>query len=122
MVKDDKVLLVKGNKQRDFWEVPGGRIDGTESIEETLKRELKEEIANVRNIKIGNILAAYRVQHDIADDISLILIFYEVTADFDGEPQLSEEHEEWKWATKEEALKLVHNSCKDAIKQAFTQN
>lgn len=29
IVKDGKALILKGGEGRDFWEVPGGRIDGS---------------------------------------------------------------------------------------------
>jgi 8-oxo-dGTP pyrophosphatase MutT (NUDIX family) len=119
IVNDDKVLIVKGTAERDFWEVPGGRIDGDETIEQALHRELREELPNIKSIVLHKILDAYRVPKDIDGDTSLVLVFYKVSADFDGEPQVSEEHSESKWASKSEALDLVHESCKTAIRMAF---
>jgi len=43
VVKNKKVLLVKGKNLDDLW-TPGGGIDGCESDEQCLKRELKEEL------------------------------------------------------------------------------
>ena len=48
-----------------------------------------------------------------------MLIFYVVKADFDGDLQISEEHSDWKWATKEEALATAHENCHEAITRAF---
>lgn len=120
IIKDNKVLIMKtpiGTEQ--FWEMPGGRMDGNETVQETLTRELKEEVPNIQNIKIGGILGAYRVPHDIWPNTGLFLVFYSVRADFDGDPQISEEHSEWEWATKEEALATVHKNCHEAIHNAF---
>jgi len=44
IIKDDKILLVKGHKRfKEYW-IPGGRQEKGESDIETLSRELKEEI------------------------------------------------------------------------------
>lgn len=43
-IKDNKLLLLKGKGYEYFW-TPGGKIDGEESDEECLRRELKEEIS-----------------------------------------------------------------------------
>lgn len=119
VVKDGKVLILKGGEGRDFWEVPGGRIDGDESLHQTLTRELLEEVPNIKNIQIGQVLDAFRVHRDIKGEVSLTLIFFEVRADFEGDPEISEEHIAWKWADREEALSLVQESCKNAVKRVF---
>lgn len=122
IVKDNKVLILRANaakERRDIWEMPGGRINDNETIEQTLKRELKEEVPNIKNIKMHDLLDVYRLPWDIGNDVSLMLIFYSVTADFDGNPQISDEHVDWKWVTKEEALKLVADNCKSSITKVF---
>lgn len=118
VIKDGKVLILKKGAGRDFWEVPGGRIDDDESLHETLTRELKEEVPNIQNIEVEEVLDACRVHKDIEGGVSLTLIFFKVQADFNGDPQLSEEHEEWRWAAMDEALELVGEGNK-AIKRAF---
>lgn len=117
IVKDDKVLIVKNTK--GLWEVPGGRIDKNESIEEALHRELREELPNIKAIVLDRIVDARRLHKDIKPDVSLVLVFYKVGADFDGEPKLSHEHTDYKWATMEEALDLVYDTCKVAIRNVF---
>ena len=42
-IKEDKILLVKGKKYKELWTV-GGKVDGNETDEECLRREIKEEI------------------------------------------------------------------------------
>ena len=117
IMRDDKVLIVKNAK--GFWEVPGGRMDGDETIEQTLERELKEELPNVAQIKVHGIVGAVRVHKDIKENVSLVLIFYRVSADFDGQPTLSHEHTEYKWATKEQAKQLVYDKYVESIENAF---
>ncbi|MCA9332847.1 NUDIX domain-containing protein [Candidatus Saccharibacteria bacterium] len=117
IVKDNKVLIVKNTK--GFWEVPGGRIDANESIEEALHRELREELPNIKAIVLDRVLDARRLHKDIKEDVSLVLVFYKVDADFDGEPALSHEHQDHMWATKKDALELVYDTCKVAIENVF---
>ena len=119
IVNDNKVLLLKRYDNSKFWDVPGGRIDENESIDQTLVRELKEEVKNAENINIIEILSTWRLHKDILPDISLVLIFFKVGADFGTAPELSEEHVDWKLATKSEALKLAEPSAREAIKKAF---
>ena len=38
---ENQILLLKN---KDYWDIPGGRIDQSEDIETTLLRELNEEI------------------------------------------------------------------------------
>ena len=114
---DDKVLVLKNTK--GFWEVPGGRIDSDETIEQALMRELKEELPNISSIKIDRILASSRLQKDIKPNVSLVLVFYLVSAKFDGDPKLSHEHIDFLWADKDEALSMVYESCVEAIEQAY---
>jgi 8-oxo-dGTP diphosphatase len=120
--RDDKVLIVHNTHgyKDGFWEVPGGRMDGNETIEETLSRELHEELSNITTIETHEILFATRVHKDIKDNVSLVLIFYKVTADFEGgEPTLSEEHDEYRWATKDKAKEVIFDKYKEAIEAAF---
>ncbi len=121
VIQDNKVLLVKANKKiegRDHWEVPGGRIDDDETIEQALSRELFEEVG-ATNVRARGALSAWRIPRDIEEDTSLVLIFFKATADFNGEPKISEEHTEYKWATLEEATELAFPAVAEAIKAAF---
>ncbi len=123
IVKDGKVLILRANKaigRRDIWEMPGGRIDGDETIEQALRRELKEELPNIKNIKIYEILHAHRLPWDIDGDKSLVLIFYRVRADFDGEPKFSDEHVDIRWVDIDTALQLTQEHTHPAITKAIS--
>jgi 8-oxo-dGTP diphosphatase len=102
IVVDDKVLLLKRENRWSgvFWEMPGGRIEGGDGIEETLQRELREEIPSIGRIEIGELLHAARVP-DRADDIGLLLLFYLVRAEV-PEVVLSDEHIGYTWVGAED--------------------
>ncbi len=122
IVREGKVLVLRANKaqgRRDMWEMPGGRINAGETIEEALVRELKEELPNIKNIEPGELLYAHRLPWDIDGDKSLVLIFYRVNADFEGEPQFSNEHVAVQWAGKDLALQLTEQHIHPAIHKAF---
>lgn len=101
---EDRLLIVK-HRTKGFWDVPGGRIDDDETIEETLRREIGEELPTASDVEIGDILHARRMPGVTFDDgTGLILIMYRVTAKFpEGEIAVSDEHSEARWATLEEA-------------------
>ncbi|MDO8626752.1 MAG: nucleotide exchange factor GrpE [Candidatus Magasanikbacteria bacterium] len=46
-----KILLVRGPKFGDFWTIPGGKVDLGETVEQALRREIKEEIS----VEIGKV-------------------------------------------------------------------
>lgn len=118
----DKVLLLKNAKrEHDPWEFPGGRMDADETIEQTLQRELSEELPNIKDIRIGHILGAKRIHRDIKPSVSLVLLFYKVKADIDGDVQLSDEHTEYKWATVDELLDLAGKDTENLSRLALTQ-
>lgn len=107
VVQDEKILLVKHAK-KGFWDIPGGRIDDGESIEETLRREINEELPSATLKKIGKIVCALRLPDFTFDDGSgLVLLTYGVDLEFpDGLIAVSDEHSEAKWASFEEALSI----------------
>ncbi len=123
IVQNSKVLLVRSNPNHensgDRWEMPGGRMDNNESIEQTLRRELSEELLNIADIKIDKLLGVHRVHKDVSGEISLVLIYYKVTAKFDSEPKLSIEHTEYKWADKTSILQLVPDASQVSILKAL---
>ena len=54
LCRDNKVLFLKTSK-RGIYELPGGRIDFGENVEQTFKREIGEELG-FKKIKMGNLI------------------------------------------------------------------
>lgn len=118
IVQDGKVLLVKGEKEgRNFWDAPGGRIDDDETIQETLVRELNEELPGIQNVEIHELLSAFRVPGLPLGDKGLVLLFYHVTAVFPDEIRISEEHDYFEWVPIDELQTKAARGIAEAAKR-----
>lgn len=97
IIKDGKILLGHRHYTPDKWKTisvwtcPGGRCDEGESIETTLRREVKEEIA-VTDLQILEYLGEFPG----AQEPDVVPVFI---CDISEEPQNLEPHKfsEWKW-------------------------
>jgi len=119
IVSDSKALILKSSDD-DRWDLPGGRINDSEAVEEALSRELREELPSIGNFKIGNLLNVFRLDHDLTSGNGLVLIYFKVTADkFDI--QLSDEHSDFAWVDGEEIdTYKLEDGFKDAVKLALS--
>jgi len=79
-------------------DIPGGRLEFGEDVEAGLKREIREEI----NLTV-NIEKPSRVWSLLKDDLHLVGITFLATY-FEGSVNLSDEHNSYRWVTKEEIL------------------
>ncbi len=111
-----KILLLKVNKEKlkaftgePYRDIPGGRIQKGSTIEETLKREVEEEIgiSEIKNIRpFSMVLSKIRIpQGD--DSVGLILGAYTCEIPENSEIKLSEEHVKAKWFPSDEVSKLL---------------
>jgi 8-oxo-dGTP diphosphatase len=79
-------------------DIPGGRLEFGEDIEEGLKREIREEIGLIISIEKPS-----RVWSLLKDDLHLVGITFLATY-VEGSINLSNEHNSYRWVTKEEIL------------------
>ncbi len=107
---DNKFLLLKKSlkesKLQYYWDVPGGRIEGEERIEEALKRELEEEIGYQGAFEIVKLLDVYKLPFTIENQHGLLLVFYKITAAVSS-VTLSNEHESYSWFSRDELKMLI---------------
>jgi 8-oxo-dGTP pyrophosphatase MutT (NUDIX family) len=113
----DKVLMVQKANERAFWEGPGGRIDGDETVLATLERELREELPGIQNIQVHELLHADRVPGMALGEKGLFLVWYRVEADFPEGIRLSDEHQNFDWFTKEQAREVASFGVMEAIEK-----
>ncbi len=85
------------------WDIPGGRIDAGSTLEENLKREVREE-TGLEITKISQLLAAQDIIKPEKQKHTVRLTYL---GEADGEVKLSDEHKDFKWLTIEEMKKLV---------------
>lgn len=91
------------------WELPGGKIEKGEFFDEALIREVKEETG--LDVKVGDFCEA--VQDDYPHKRTVQLIMY--SKDITGEVKISDEHDDWMWASLDEIKALDITSSLEKI-------
>lgn len=111
-----KVLNRKGDilfiYRNDKWDLPKGKVEGKESIEETSLREVEEE-TNVTGLKIVKPLdTTYHIFKRNGRHKIKITYWFEMTSDYNGilEPQIDEGITKVKWLNSQQILDALENS------------
>ncbi|MCB9802985.1 NUDIX hydrolase [Candidatus Nomurabacteria bacterium] len=113
--KDNKVLLVKDLK--NVWELPGGRIEHGENPEETLKREIEEELG-WKNIQIEKILDSWSFTSQVQNSQYHFVILTYLCSTQEDEVKENEEYTEYKWTPLSEMDSL---EMKDGYKKTIKE-
>ena len=100
--QENKIFLMKSHKWSNKYVIPGGHIELGETMEEALKREIKEETGlEITNLKVKIVGTAY------LKDLDQELFFHFVTADYlKGTLTQNPEDGELVWLTPEDIDKL----------------
>lgn len=94
-IEDRRILSTK-SFGKDKYYLPGGKREGNETDQQTLVREIKEELNVVINPQSINFFGTFRAQaHGHAPNILVQMTCYK--ADYSGTLQASSEIEEVKW-------------------------
>lgn len=117
---ENKVLLVKN--PRKGWEYPGGEIENGETIIDGLKREIKEESGI--DADVVNVVGIYSNTKKKQGFNGVKVIPTIVTIDFicryvSGKLATSDESEDVRWFSKEEAEKLINPRQQYRFKNAL---
>jgi len=102
----EKYLVVKRSETESLnpgaWEFPGGHLEVGQTIEETLKRELKEELAfnDSFEAKLVNYKDDIRLEDGIRSH-NLELFFLIPVDSKNLKIELSSEHSSFEWVTKD---------------------
>jgi 8-oxo-dGTP diphosphatase len=110
-----EILLLKVNpkalkrKTDPYWDLPGGRVLKGSSIEETLVREVEEEIgvSEVSDIKeVATVISNIRIPVDNGD-VGLILSIYSCKIPKGSQIKISTEHTGYEWFPREKAAEFL---------------
>ena len=117
LVHNSKLLLVQRSQNDTVgagtWETVGGNLAFGESFEKALQREFLEEVGLAVHVK--ELLYASTFLTSSTRQIVLLAYLCETAC---TDVTLSSEHEQYVWATKEQALQLLPN----AIIEDFNQH
>jgi len=107
--KENKILFIKRN---GFWDLPKGKTEKGESIEETSLREVEEE-TGVKGIEITRFLMkTYHVYKSHGKFKLKLTYWFEMKTDFEGElfPQEEESITKVKWKSTFKTVKALRNT------------
>ena len=114
IINDKKALILKEldikGSGAEIYDLPGGRIEGEETIEETLKRELKEELG-ITNYSLGSLINACKHPYYKVNEVGLLLLFFKIYVK-NFKLRLSSEHRSYQWISKKDLEKIIKNKGK----------
>jgi 8-oxo-dGTP diphosphatase len=114
IIKDDRDrLLVVQDTTDGLWEVPGGGLDNGETIEQTAKREIQEELG-VELVKFNDKPVAMTLGHHPNNYMTLMLYYWGTLSGYDF---ALENKFESHFATKDEFVGLKMMTDESPIKQ-----
>ena len=111
VVRGDKVVLLRND--RDEWELPGGKLELSESPERCLAREIAEELK--LEVEPERIVGSW--VYTIAPDVHVLVLTYGCSESSPDEAVLSDEHKELRWFSLGEIDKLkMPDGYKESIR------
>lgn len=107
--KDGKLLILRRSSYTNsfpgYWDFPGGELESGETPSESLKREVKEETG--LEVQPLEAIGTYRLAlEEDSEEISHIFTVHSTKLISDREVELSHEHTDFRWAEREDILKL----------------
>ncbi len=110
---EGKILLLKvrskSSHDAEKWEIPGGKVKKGEFFDQALKREFMEETGLEINIdSLYNVIQNDYIACKTNEDIKSIQLIMKVSSKTD-EVKISEEHDDYRWFSKEELKELIDN-------------
>jgi len=100
--QDGRFLVARrlsGTHLAGYWEFPGGKAGEEETLEEAIRREIREEL----NAGVANLTEIFKTWHDYPDR-TIELHFFRGTLDGPPEPVLGQE---LRWITRAEFSSLA---------------
>lgn len=110
--KRGKLLLLRVNptklhgERKDYWDLPGGRVQYGETMEDTMRREIQEEtgITSILDaLPLQMVLSNIRIPVGHSNSVGLILSIYTCTVSENVDVHISDEHISFAWQPPEKA-------------------
>ena len=99
IIDKNRVLCLKN--ERNEWDFAGGKINFNEDVEESLRREVKEETnLNIKNLKI---LKPFSLKFN---DVPVFIVVYSAEISCDSSIIISYEHSDYNFFSKSEIKNL----------------
>lgn len=106
--RENKILILK-NRQKDFWDLPGGRVQEGENILDALLREIDEETGLKEFQSIQTLsMSLSEVKIPLNDHYAQLIFYYHhLILNLEQPIVLSNEHQEYRWVTVNMAKSLI---------------
>lgn len=109
--KDKFLIMHKKRVKEELWDLPGGRMEFSETAQDTLLREVKEETG--LRVKPFRLLDTWNVVYENRQ-ITGIIYLCKLEK---GEIRLSDEHDKYKWVDASiESIDCLYESFKERMK------
>lgn len=99
IIHDEKRGYLVLKHKEGHHDIPGGRIDGEDDFEQTIRRELAEEVPGTELVAVKDLVGTFRLPKDIDGDTSLVLLYFLVAAKVPDDMQLGDEHDSHLWVS-----------------------
>ena len=98
---DGKVLLLQ--RKSGNWAIPTGKLEVGETPKQAVVREMKEETGiNLQNVTL---LTNYKIRLH-KNNLDFVYHVFKTTVPSETSVVISDEHQNWTWATKEQIKKM----------------
>jgi ADP-ribose pyrophosphatase YjhB (NUDIX family) len=122
IVRADQLLLVEHRKRgQRYWVLPGGRLQGNETLETALRRELREELA--LEARVGQLVI---VCETLAPERHVVNLIFQVEIGEGIAPRLDQRDPVlagWQWVSAEQLPRLdFRPPIADAVRNVIAEN
>ncbi len=124
VVRGTQILLVEHRRRGEhYWVLPGGRLEGLETLEAALRRELREELS--LDARVGELVI---VSEMLAPDRHVVNLMFHAEIGEGAEPRLDRADPVlagWQWVSTDQLPRLdfrppIANAVQSIIAERFT--